>query len=244
MTSNLHVYVITATIFDIVSTVCAWVITSTVLMIWNQLYFWDHTRYSSQHHIDCIRNDTQCMTSQPLLSWYQIPYISHHLQDLWHVLPYSCDITDTMFGNLRLKETPRAVESSHYWNMLGRDWNLLLHEIPDAIGANWCWGKLRACIHESLLGIWFQESQLVHWWVGILGPLEMPKSVRARRCQSALRALVHGSVWKHGDKEASWRERITCGHQSPGTAGTGRFPGRELNSKGPSNNLEPKNCLK
>ena len=149
-----------------------------------------------------------------------------------------------LIGNLRLKETPRAVESSHYWNMLGRDWNLLLHEIPDAIGANWCWGKLRACIHESLLGIWFQESQLVHWWVGILGPLEMPKSVRARRCQSALRALVHGSVWKHGDKEASWRERITCGHQSPGTAGTGRFPGRELNSKGPSNNLEPKNCLK
>ena len=30
MTSNLHVYVITATIFDIVSTLCGWVITSTL----------------------------------------------------------------------------------------------------------------------------------------------------------------------------------------------------------------------
>ena len=29
----------------------------------------------------------------------QIPYISHHLQDLWHLVPYSCDITDTMFVN-------------------------------------------------------------------------------------------------------------------------------------------------
>ena len=67
LTSNLHVYVITATIFDIVSTLCGWVITSTVLMIWQKLYFWDHIRYSSQHHIHCIRHDTHCITSQPLL---------------------------------------------------------------------------------------------------------------------------------------------------------------------------------
>ena len=145
-----------------------------------------------------------------------------------------------LIGNLRLQEPPRAVESSHYWNMLGHDWNLLLHELPDAIGANLCWGKLRACIHDSLLGIWFQEIQLSPWWVEILGTLEMPKSVGASRCQSALKALIHGSMWKREDKEASWRERITCGHQSPGTAGTGQFPGRELSSKGPSSNLEPK----
>ena len=30
------------------------------------------------------------------LSWRQIPCISHHLQDLWHVVPYSGDITETM----------------------------------------------------------------------------------------------------------------------------------------------------
>ena len=78
---------------------CICVITSTVLMISHQMSFWDRIHYSSQHHIYCIRHDTHCMTSQPLLSWHQIPYISHHLQDLWHVIPYSCDITDTMFVN-------------------------------------------------------------------------------------------------------------------------------------------------
>ena len=75
------------------------VITSTLLMVSHQLYFWDHIRYSSQHHIHCIRHDSHCMTSQPLLSWHQIPYISHHLEDLWHLVPYSCDITDTLFVN-------------------------------------------------------------------------------------------------------------------------------------------------
>ena len=39
------------------------------------------------------------MTSQPLHSWHQIPYIWHHLQGLWHLVPYTCDITDTMFLN-------------------------------------------------------------------------------------------------------------------------------------------------
>ena len=75
---------------------CICVITPTALVISHQLNFWDLIRYSSQHHIHCIRNDTQCMTSQPLLSWHQISYISHHLQDLWHIVPYSGDITETM----------------------------------------------------------------------------------------------------------------------------------------------------
>ena len=79
---------------------CICVITSNLLMISHQLYFWDHIHYSSQHHIHCIRHDTHCMTSQPLLLWHQIPYISHHMQDLWHDVPYSCDITDTMFVNI------------------------------------------------------------------------------------------------------------------------------------------------
>ena len=39
------------------------------------------------------------MTSQPRHSWHQIPYICHHLQGLWHLVPYSSDITDTIFVN-------------------------------------------------------------------------------------------------------------------------------------------------
>ena len=75
MTSNHHVCVITPTIFDIVFTVCGCVITSTVLMISHQLYFWDHFRYNSWHHIQCIWHDshwfcvitpTRSMISQPL----------------------------------------------------------------------------------------------------------------------------------------------------------------------------------
>ena len=35
----------------------------------------------------------------PLHSWHQLPYIGHHLQGLWHLVPYPCDITDTIFVN-------------------------------------------------------------------------------------------------------------------------------------------------
>ena len=78
---------------------CICVITSSVLMISHQLYFWDHILYNSRHHIHCIRHDSHCMTSQPLHSWHQIPYICHHLQGLRHLVPYTCDITDTVFVN-------------------------------------------------------------------------------------------------------------------------------------------------
>ena len=78
---------------------CICVITSTIFMISHQLYFWDHIRYNSRHHIHCIRHDSHCMTPQPLHSWDQIPYIWHHLQGLCHLVPYTCDITYTMFVN-------------------------------------------------------------------------------------------------------------------------------------------------
>ena len=74
-------------------------ISSTVLMISHQLCFWDHMRYNTRHHIHCIRHVSHCMTSQPLHSWHQIPYIWRHLQGLWHLVPYTCEITDTMFVN-------------------------------------------------------------------------------------------------------------------------------------------------
>ena len=63
---------------------CICVITSTVLMISHKLYFWDHTCYNS-HHFPCTRHDSNCMPSQSLHSWHEIPYIWHHLQGLWHL---------------------------------------------------------------------------------------------------------------------------------------------------------------
>ena len=74
-------------------------ITSTVLMISHQMYLWDPIRYNSRYHIHSIWHDSHCMTSQPLHSWHQIPYIWYHLQGLWHLVPYTCDMTDTMFVN-------------------------------------------------------------------------------------------------------------------------------------------------
>ena len=50
------------------------------------------------------------MTSQPLHSWHQIPYIWQHVQGLWHLVPYICDITDTMFVN-----TYQQYFSSNTW---------------------------------------------------------------------------------------------------------------------------------
>ena len=78
---------------------CICVTTSTVLMISHQLYFWHHIRYNSWYHIHSIRHDRNCMTSQPLHSWDQIPYIWHHLNCLWHLVPSTCEITDSMFLN-------------------------------------------------------------------------------------------------------------------------------------------------
>ena len=64
-----------------------------------QLYLWDHIHYNSRYHIHCTWHDSHCMISQPLHSWHQIPYIWHHVQGLWHLVPYPCDITDTIFVN-------------------------------------------------------------------------------------------------------------------------------------------------
>ena len=119
ITIGIYIYSIICTIEDITSSLydvkppclchhthyiwyhvhCICVITSTVFVISHQLCSWDHIRYNSWHHIHCIWHDSHCMTSQPMHSWYQIPYIWHHLQDLWHLVPYTCNITDTMFVN-------------------------------------------------------------------------------------------------------------------------------------------------
>ena len=59
-----------------------------------------HRSHSTWHHNHTLWHPSSVsMTSQPLHSWYHIPYIGHHLQGLWHLVPYPCDITDTIFVN-------------------------------------------------------------------------------------------------------------------------------------------------
>ena len=63
---------------------CICVITSTVLMISHQMYFWDHILYNSRHHINCIWNNshwicvitpTRSMTSHPFYAWHHTHYM-------------------------------------------------------------------------------------------------------------------------------------------------------------------------
>ena len=63
---------------------CICVITFTVLMISQKLYFWDHIHYNSRHHIHCIRHDsdwicvitpTRSMISHPFYVWHHTHYM-------------------------------------------------------------------------------------------------------------------------------------------------------------------------
>ena len=85
-------------------------ITSTVAVSLHPLYQWHHNQYGSRHlayrchhthstwhHIHNLWH--QCsvfMTSQPLYSWYQISYIWCYNHSIWHLIPYTCDITATI----------------------------------------------------------------------------------------------------------------------------------------------------
>ena len=60
---------------------------------------WYHTHSTWHHNHTLWHHSSVFMTSQPLHSWHHIPYIGHHLQGLWHLVPYPCDITDTIFVN-------------------------------------------------------------------------------------------------------------------------------------------------
>ena len=105
---------------------CICVITSTVLMISHQMYFWDHILYNSRQHIHCIRNDslwicvitpTRSMTSHPFYAWHHThcifvittsPLISH---------PLLYDIKPTIYvTSYRLYITSHPLlMSSHYF---------------------------------------------------------------------------------------------------------------------------------
>ena len=62
-------------------------------------HIWHHTHSTWHHNHTLWHHSSVFMTSQPLHSWHQIPYIGHHPQGLWHLVPYPCDITDTIFEN-------------------------------------------------------------------------------------------------------------------------------------------------
>ena len=99
---------------------CICVITSTVLMISHKLYFWDHICYNSRHHIPCIWHDSNCMPSQSLHSWHQIPYIWHHLQGLWHLSPYmwhhSHYVCENMWTISNIKHRVLRQYNRYMWN--------------------------------------------------------------------------------------------------------------------------------
>ena len=62
-------------------------------------HIWHHTHSTWHHSHTLLYHSSVFMTSEPLHSWHQIPYTWHHLQGLWHLVPYPCDITDTIFVN-------------------------------------------------------------------------------------------------------------------------------------------------
>ena len=81
---------------------CICVITSTVLMISHQLYFWDHIRYNSWHHIHCIWHDshwicaitpTRSMISHPIYVWHHTHYMYNIISPIWGITPIFYQIT-------------------------------------------------------------------------------------------------------------------------------------------------------
>ena len=142
MSSNHRVYVITPNIFDIVSTVSV-SSTSTVVMISHQLYFWDHIRYNSWHHIHCIRHDshricvitpTRSIISHPFYVWHHTHYmyniiypikgISSSFYDIhphvaWHHMHSIHDITPSISDTMStLSVSSRPVHQLYHTNSL------------------------------------------------------------------------------------------------------------------------------
>ena len=67
--------------------------------LYQLVHGWYHTHSTWHHNHTLWHHSSVCMTSQPLHSRHQIPYMWYHLQGLRHLIPYTCDITDTMFVN-------------------------------------------------------------------------------------------------------------------------------------------------
>ena len=57
---------------------------------------WQHTHPTS-HQIQTLWHQLSVFrTSQTLHSWHQISYIWYDIHGLWHLIPYTCDITATI----------------------------------------------------------------------------------------------------------------------------------------------------
>ena len=81
---------------------CICVITSTVLMISHQLYFWDHIRYNAWHHIHCIRHDShwicvitpaRSMILLPIYVWHHTHYVYNIIYPIWGITHIFYEIT-------------------------------------------------------------------------------------------------------------------------------------------------------
>ena len=99
---------------------CICVITCTVLMISHKLYFWDLICYNSRYHIPCIRRDSNCMPSQSLHSWHQIPKydITSRVYDIsspymWHHSHYVCEYMSNIFN---IKHRVLRQYNRYMWN--------------------------------------------------------------------------------------------------------------------------------
>ena len=81
---------------------CICVITSTLLMISHQLYFWDHIHYNSRHHIHCMQHDshwicvitaTRSMISRPFYAWNHTHYMYNIIYPIKGITPIFYEIT-------------------------------------------------------------------------------------------------------------------------------------------------------
>ena len=101
--------------------------TSTVLLrsqkLWklsHLAHVWHHTHSTWHHNHTLWHHSSVSMTPQPLNSWHQMPYIWHHLQVLWHLVPYTCDISDTVSEYIStifiIKHTVHRQYNHYIWN--------------------------------------------------------------------------------------------------------------------------------
>ena len=78
---------------------CICGITFTVLMISQQLYFWDHIRYNTHHHIHCIWHDIHwiCVITHTRLMISHPFYVWHHTHYMYNTIYTLCGITTIFY---------------------------------------------------------------------------------------------------------------------------------------------------
>ena len=62
----------------------------------NLAHVWHHTHTTSLQIQTLGHQSSVFRTSKTLNSWNEISYIWHNIHGLWHLIPYTCDITATI----------------------------------------------------------------------------------------------------------------------------------------------------